>query len=129
MQASVDDFIKIKDIGDATARSIFEYMRDNADLVNELISLGVNPIEEKVNNENSLFDGKTIVLTGKLETLTREEATKIIEDNGGNVSSSVSKKTSFVLLGSDPGSKYDKAVSLGIKIISENEFLDLVKKG
>ena len=128
MQASVDDFIKIKDIGEATARSIYEYMRDNADLVNELISLGVNPIEEKIDNESNLFSGKTIVLTGKLETLTREEATKIIEDNGGNVSSSVSKKTSFVLLGSDPGSKYDKALSLGIKIISESEFLDLVKK-
>ncbi|MBO4666966.1 MAG: NAD-dependent DNA ligase LigA [Bacilli bacterium] len=127
--ASVDDFIKIRDIGEATANSIYDYMHDNIDLINELISLGVNPIEEKTDNINALFSGKTIVLTGKLGTLTREEATKIIEDNGGNVSSSVSKKTSFVLLGSDPGSKYDKAVSLGIKIISENEFLELVKKG
>ena len=127
--ASVDDFIKIKDIGEATANSIYDYMRSNIDLINELISLGINPIEEKVASENSIFSGKTIVLTGKLETLTREEATKIIEDNGGNVSSSVSKKTSFVLLGSDPGSKYDKAVSLGIKIISESEFLELVNKG
>ena len=127
--ASVDDFIKIKDIGEATANSIYDYMRSNIDLINELISLGINPIEEKVASENSIFSGKTIVLTGKLETLTREEATKIIEDNGGNVSSSVSKKTSFVLLGSDPGSKYDKAVSLGIKMISESEFLELVNKG
>ena len=127
--ASVDDFIKIKDIGDATANSIYDYMRSNIDLINELISLGINPIEEKVDTASSIFSGKTIVLTGKLETLTREEATKIIEDNGGNVSSSVSKKTSFVLLGSDPGSKYDKAVSLGIKIISESEFLELVNKG
>ena len=129
VNSEVDDFLKIKDIGEATARSIYEYMHANIDVINELISLGVNPIEEKVSTENSLFSGKTIVLTGKLETLTREEATKIIEDNGGNVSSSVSKKTSFVLLGSDPGSKYDKAVSLGIKIISESEFLDLVNKG
>ena len=127
--AEVIDLLKIKDIGEATANSIYEYMHENIDLINELISLGVNPIEEKVSLKESLFSGKTIVLTGKLETLTREEATKIIEDNGGNVSSSVSKKTSFVLLGSDPGSKYDKAVSLGIKIISENEFLDLVNKG
>ena len=127
--ASIDDFLKIKDIGDATAKSIYEYMHANIDMINELISLGVNPIEEKVYDETSLFSGMTIVLTGKLETLTREEATKIIEDNGGNVSSSVSKKTSFVLLGSDPGSKYDKAVALGVKIISEKEFLDLVNKG
>lgn len=127
--AEIDDFLKIKDIGEATAKSIYEYMHANIDMINELISLGVNPIEEKAYDEESLFSGKTIVLTGKLETLTREEATKIIEDNGGNVSSSVSKKTSFVLLGSDPGSKYDKAVALGVKIISEKEFLDLVNKG
>lgn len=127
--ASIDDLLKIKDIGDATANSIYEYMHENIDLINELISLGINPIEEKSLDEESIFSGKTVVLTGKLETLTREEATKIIEDNGGNVSSSVSKKTSFVLLGSDPGSKYDKAVSLGIKIISEEEFLALINKG
>lgn len=126
--ASIDDLLKIKDIGDATAKSIYEYMHENIDLINELISLGVNPIEEIKKDADMLFSGQTIVLTGKLETLTREEATKIIEDNGGNVSSSVSKKTSFVLLGSDPGSKYDKAVALGIKIISESEFLELTKK-
>ena len=127
--ASFEDYIKIKDIGEATANSIYEYMHENIDLINELISLGINPIEEKTYTEESLFSGQTIVLTGKLETLTREEATKIIEDNGGNVSSSVSKKTSFVLLGSDPGSKYDKAVSLGVRIITESEFLNLVNKG
>ena len=74
-----------------------------------------------------MFSGKTFVLTGKLDTLTREEATKIIEDNGGNVSSSVSNKTSFVLLGKDPGSKYEKALKLNIKIITEEEFIKIVK--
>ena len=119
--------VKIKDIGINTAISINEYFKNNIDLIEELIELGVNPIEEKKINESNLFAGQTIVLTGKLETLTRDEATKIIEDFGGNVSSSVSKKTSFVLLGSDAGSKYEKAKALGIKIISEEEFLKLVK--
>ena len=128
-KAEISDLMAIKDIGEATAKSIYYFMHKNIDLINELISLGVNPIEEKIDNSNKIFSGKTFVLTGKLENLTREEATAIIEENGGNVSSSVSKKTSFVLLGSDPGSKYDKAVSLGIKIISEEEFLELVKKG
>ena len=108
--------------------SINEYFKNNIDLINELISLGVNHIEEKESNEDKLFSGQTIFLTGKLETLTRDEATKIIEDLGGNVSSSVSKKTSFVLLGTDAGSKYDKAKALGIKIVSESEFLELVRK-
>ena len=126
-KASVDDLVKIKDIGINTAISINEYFKCNIDLINELIELGVNPFEEKKVNENNLFSGKTIVLTGKLETLTRDEATKIIEELGGNVSSSVSKKTSFVLLGSDAGSKYDKAKALGIKIVTEEEFLNLVK--
>ena len=126
--ASIDDLVKIKDIGINTAISINEYFKNNLDLIKELIELGVNPVSEKVSNENSLFSGQTIVLTGKLETLTRDEATQIIEDLGGNVSSSVSKKTSFVLLGSDAGSKYDKAKALGIKIITENEFLELVRK-
>ena len=126
-KASVEDLVKIKDIGINTAISINEYFKNNIDLIEELIELGVNPIEEKKINESNLFAGQTIVLTGKLETLTRDEATKIIEDFGGNVSSSVSKKTSFVLLGSDAGSKYEKAKALGIKIISEEEFLKLVK--
>ena len=127
-KASVDDLIMIKDIGINTAISINDYFKVNKEMIEELISLGVNPIEVKVDYTNNLFSGKTIVLTGKLETLTRDEATQIIEDLGGNVSSSVSKKTSFVLLGSDAGSKYDKAKALGIKIISENEFLELVNK-
>ena len=69
----------------------------------------------------------TFVLTGKLPTLSRDEATKMIELEGGNVSSSVSKKTSIVLLGEDAGSKRDKAINLGIKMISEEEFLEMIK--
>ena len=122
VNAKVDDYLEIKDIGIATAQSLVSYFEENK----ELISLGINPIQES-NNISNMFSGKTFVLTGKLDTLTREEATKIIEDNGGNVSSSVSNKTSFVLLGKDPGSKYEKALKLNIKIITEEEFIKIVK--
>lgn len=126
VNAKVDDYLEIKDIGIATAQSLVSYFEENKELIEELISLGINPIQES-NNISNMFSGKTFVLTGKLDTLTREEATKIIEDNGGNVSSSVSNKTSFVLLGKDPGSKYEKALKLNIKIITEEEFIKIVK--
>lgn len=124
--ASLDDYLQVKDIGIATAQSLVSYFNENKELINELISLGINPIEI-ANNTNNLFSGKTFVLTGKLETLTREEATNIIEKNGGNVSSSVSSKTSYVLLGKDPGSKYEKALKLNIKIITEEEFNKMIE--
>ena len=127
MKATADDLVNIKDIGISIARSVVEYFGKNQDLIEELIAMGINPTVEVENKNDLLFSGKTFVLTGKLESLTREEATLIIEKLGGNVSSSVSKKTSYVLLGSDPGSKYTKAVELGIKILSEQEFLDLVE--
>lgn len=126
VNAKLDDYLEIKDIGIATAQSLVSYFKENKELIEELISLGINPIQES-NNISNMFSGKTFVLTGKLDTLTREEATKIIEDNGGNVSSSVSNKTSFVLLGKDPGSKYEKALKLNIKIITEEEFIKIVK--
>ena len=85
--------------------------------------IGIDPKVEKVESTNLLYSNKAIVLTGKLETLTREEATKIIEDLGGSVTSSVSKKTYMVVCGSDAGSKLTKANQLGIKVINEEEFL------
>ena len=127
LEASIDDFIVIKDIGLSTAQSLVEYFNENKDLILELIELGIDPHETKKNNDELIFNGKTFVLTGKLETLTREKATELIEANGGNVSSSVSSKTSFVLLGKDPGSKYEKAKKLNINIISEEEFINLLK--
>ena len=125
--ASYDDLINIKDIGDAIASSVNKYFIDNMDIVNGLIERGINPINDLVKNDEAKFANQTIVLTGKLESFTREEATKIIEDLGGNVASSVSKKTSFVVCGSDAGSKKTKAESLGVKIISEEEFKELIK--
>jgi len=75
-----------------------------------------------------IFAGKTFVLTGALEHYTREQATELIVSLGGNVSSSVSKNTDYVVAGKDPGSKYDKAVALGIKIISEKELEKMIKE-
>lgn len=127
MNASFNDLVNIKDIGEAIASSITSYFELNKDKVLELIELGINPILEEDENTEKIFEGLSIVLTGKLESLTRDEASAIIERLGGNASSSVSKKTSFVVCGSDAGSKKQKAEELKIKIISEEEFLELVK--
>ncbi len=128
LTATYEDYVGIKDIGTSTAKSLVNYFKKNYNLIKELESLGINPIEEAITNEKQIFAGMTIVLTGKLESLTRDEASEIIEKLGGNASTSVSKKTSFVVCGSDAGSKRTKALELGIKIISEDEFLDLVKR-
>lgn len=125
LNANIDDYLAIKDIGLSTSQSLVKYFWENKDLINELMSLGINPkVEIDNTNHKDEFVGKTFVLTGKLETLTREQATKIIEDFGGSVSSSVSSKTSYVLLGKDPGSKYDKAIKLKVSIITEEEFIE-----
>ena len=125
-ETSIDKLLDIKDIGEVIAGSVVKYFSENKDIINGLIERGINPINDLVKNDEALFSNQTIVLTGKLESFTREEATKIIEDLGGNVSSSVSKKTSFVVCGSDAGSKKTKAEALGVKIISEEEFKALI---
>lgn len=127
LNATIDDYIGIKDIGLTTAQSLVIFFNENKNLIEELISLGINPIQENIIKSNA-FSGKTFVLTGKLETLTREEATRLIELHGGSVSSSVSSKTSYVLLGTDPGSKYEKAKKLNIPIITEDEFIKQIKE-
>lgn len=128
--ATYDELITIPEIGDVMARSIVDYFQnpDNLELLEELIHLGVNPIGEENLIVSQLFLNQTIVLTGKLPTLSREEATELIEKNGGKVTGSVSKKTSWVLVGSDAGSKLVKAQELGIPILEEEEFFELLKK-
>lgn len=125
--ASVEDLISIRDIGIRTANSIVSYFANNQIIIEKLISFGINPINEDKVMLDQRFKNMVFVLTGKLPTLSRDEATKIIENFGGNVSSSVSKKTTYVLLGDAAGSKLDKARNLGIKTISEEEFLNLIK--
>ena len=124
MNASLEDLMNITDIGDKIALSIKEYFNDNIELINNLKSLGINMnYIGKEKKENELVKNKTFVLTGTLEKLTRNEAKDLIEQNGGNVTNSVSKKTDVVVVGLSPGSKYDKAQELGISIWDESEFI------
>ena len=94
-------------------------------MIEDFFALGVNPQEGGVKVSDKLA-GKTFVLTGTLESMTRDEAGEKIKMLGGKVSSSVSKKTNFVVAGSNPGSKFDKAQGLGVKILSEEEFKELI---
>ena len=129
MNATYEELSNINDIGDIIAKSIVDYFQDedNISLINKLKDNHINM--EYINNnyrESEEFVGKTFVLTGTLINTTREEATSIIENLGGKVSGSVSAKTSVVIVGDNPGSKYTKALSLNIPIWNEDEFLEKV---
>lgn len=126
--ATYEELISIPDIGEVMASSIVDYFNQekNRDLIIKLLELGVEPKEY---NEVTfdLFLGKTIVLTGTLEKLSRDEGNAIIEKLGGKAASSVSKKTSFVVAGPGAGSKLAKANELGIPVYNEEEFLEMIK--
>jgi len=127
MNATLEELTLIKDIGDVIALNITEYFKDeeNIILINKLKDLGLNMnYLGKEEQENINFSEKTFVLTGSLTNITRNVAKEKIESFGGNVSESVSKKTDVVIVGDNPGSKYDKAKSLGIEIWKEEEFLE-----
>ena len=100
--------------------------KKHINLIEKLKYLGVNPVVEESNTSNK-FLGLTFVLTGTLPTMSRDEASKLIEAAGGKTSSSVSKKTNYVLAGSDAGSKLKKANELGVKVIDEETFLEMLK--
>ncbi len=128
VSADFDTLVEIDDIGQKVAESIIEFFGDeaNLELIEKLKNAGVN-MQSEENTIDERFSGKVFVLTGTLPTLKRDEASKLIESYGGKTSSSVSKKTDYVLAGSDAGSKLDKANQLGITIISEEEFLNMIK--
>ncbi len=127
LSASYDDILAIDGFGEVMAQELVESFRKPAmkDLVNELKELGVNTRYEKT-VKSDMFAGKVFVLTGTLPTLKRDEAKAIIESNGGKVSSSVSKKTDYVVAGEDAGSKLTKAQTLGVTIIDENTLLSYI---
>lgn len=127
--ASVESLSMVEEIGPIVANSIRDFFtqEQTIDLIEKLKQAGVNTKYEVDENEDLRFEGKTFVLTGSLETFTRDEASELIEKFGGKVSSSVSKKTSYVLAGEEAGSKLTKAQSLGVQIISETEFKDMIK--
>ena len=124
MNATYEELSEINDIGQVMANSIREFfIQDQTkDLIQKLKTAGVNTKAIEEENTDNRFEGKTFVLTGSLEKITRKEAEDIIEKFGGKTSSSVSKKTDYVLAGEEAGSKLTKAQSLGITIISEEEF-------
>lgn len=130
MNASFEDLSSIKDIGPMIARSVCDYfsLDENKKLIKELASFGVNMSYLKEVNSNTLFGGKTFVLTGSLNGFTRDEAKEKIESLGGKVSSSVSKKTDVVIAGTEAGSKLDKALNLGIIVWDEDEFVNNLSK-
>lgn len=130
--ASKEDLSNIRDIGESIANSVVDYFHNetNLALIKEIQSLDINTeYHDSSLNKQTVFTGKTIVLTGSLDNYTRKEAKKIIEDMGGSVTSSVSKNTDYVLAGESPGSKYDKAKSLDLTIIDEKQFKDMIDLG
>lgn len=129
-QATIDDLITIDEIGDVIALSVVNYFSNesNQDLILSLKMLGLNMSYESNLKIKEEFVGKTFVLTGKLELYKRDQAKSLIESMGGKVSGSVSKKTDYVVAGTDAGSKLTKANSLGVKVLSEVEFKDLLDR-
>lgn len=130
MDAKVEDIARIEGFGSVMAESVARYfaLESTRELISQLKELGLamKPSEQK--KAGGVFEGKVFVLTGTLPTMKRAEAAALIEQNGGKTSSSVSKKTSYVLAGEEAGSKLTKAQKLGITILSEEEFLGMIKK-
>lgn len=126
--ADVERLANIEGVGSIIAQSIYDFFREerNVKMIEELKELGVNPVS-KVKPKSDKLAGKTFVLTGTLQNMTRDEASAIIKSHGGKTSSSVSKKTSYVLAGENAGSKLDKAQNLGVIILTEDDFLEMIK--
>lgn len=129
-KASYEELVNIPDVGDIIANNITIYFNDakNIDMLNKLKEIGINMeyINDSRYEENEEFVGKTFVLTGTLNQITRSDASKVIEDFGGKVTNSVTKKTDVVIVGDNPGSKYDKAINLNIEIWTEDKFLEYI---
>lgn len=124
-----EDLLKIEGIGTIVAQAVVAFFKDkhHQQEIEHLISLGVTPkVEAKQRMHNHPFEGKTFVLTGSLEGFTRTEAGELIKERGGKVTSSVTKQTHYLVCGDEPGSKFDKAMDLGIEILDENAFRKLL---
>lgn len=128
--ASLESLIMIDDMGEIMAESVFEFFsqEQTKDLIQKLKDAGLNMNSKEVSNGDGRFDGMIFVLTGGLDNYSRKEAEEIIENFGGKTSSSVSKKTTYVLAGEDGGSKLTKAQELGIPIITEEEFINMIRE-
>ncbi|WP_434564488.1 NAD-dependent DNA ligase LigA [Thermoanaerobacterium thermosaccharolyticum] len=129
-EASFDELTNIEEVGPKMADSIIAFFKEkqNKEILDKLKEAGVNMVKKKSENTSNIFDGLTFVLTGTLSNYTRDEAKKLIEERGGKVTGSVSKKTNYVVAGTDPGSKLSKAQQLGVKVIDEEEFENMLKQ-
>lgn len=127
--ASLKELAAIKDIGDIVAQSIISWFKNsyNKKLLEKFKKVGVHILKQESSQKSNKLKGMTFVFTGSLETISREQAEVLVREHGGDASSSVSKETTYVVAGTEPGSKFDKAKKLGVKIISEQEFLNLIK--
>ena len=132
MNASVEEMAEIQGIGEKTAESIKDFFSEaeNRRVLEKLRRAGM-PFQEATARESAEIDerfaGKSFVFTGALTKFTRDEAAELVEKRGGKIVKSVSKKTDFVVVGDDPGSKYQKALDLGVKILSEEEFTAMLE--
>ncbi|MEX0962258.1 MAG: NAD-dependent DNA ligase LigA [Simkaniaceae bacterium] len=128
LELSENELVHIDGIGEKMAQSVVAFFQDpsHKEEVEELLNCGVSPLQPKMKMKGHSFEGKTFVLTGGLEKYTRVEVIELIKERGGRVSGSVSKKTDYVLVGEDPGSKYEKAVKLGVKTLTEEEFIKML---
>ncbi|NLB40888.1 MAG: NAD-dependent DNA ligase LigA, partial [Clostridiales bacterium] len=129
-EAKYEDLIFLPDFGDIMVQEILEYFAqpETLELLEGFEKLGVNMLSRSMETkQDNRLEGKIFVLTGTLPTMTRDQASEMIQNHGGKVSGSVSKKTSYVLAGEEAGSKLTKARDLGIAIIGEEDLIDLLK--
>ncbi|MCA1852567.1 MAG: hypothetical protein LC647_09290 [Beggiatoa sp.] len=128
-RASMDDIDEIEGIGETVARSVHEFFKQprNRKVLEKLRRAGLRTQEERRARKGGPLEGKTFVLTGSLSSMTRDEAKVAIEQSGGKVTESVSKKNSYVVVGENPGSKLEKAQKLGVPTVEEKEFLKLLE--
>ena len=129
MFASEEELFKINGIGEKVAKSLLEFFgkKSNRELINKLLKHGVKVKGEREKVKGQKLQGKTFVLTGTMSAMSRDEAKEKIKSLGGEVSESVSRKTMAVVAGENPGSKLEKARSLGIRVVDENEFLEMLE--
>lgn len=130
LNAQIEDLVAIRDIGDVTAKSVYEYLQNNKELIAKLKELGVNmKYLGKAVSQNDLISGKKFVITGTIDGIGRNEIKEFIESNGGYTSESVSKNTDIVIVGENPGSKYEKARNLNIMLWDSQKIKEVMNKG